>query len=244
MKCVLSDSDRRTTGQFVQLVDAQGTDYFENLCLKPTQACKNTRVFQSPRIGVADEKVAQYAGLHYYTDKELQVTSEPACRLACEIESEFLCRSYLYLGQPQGTQYNCRLFHLDHKTLPDGPSTYLNGERPLIDHGEPTGTYAENNCLKPGKIMINVINLRQILFQCSREFLIWILNSQNWRTFWNNNLKIEEQVKSRYHSLRRSFWYHLVVYCVISVQCDKNERNTALGFYVMNIWDELMFRFK
>lgn len=24
MKCVLSDSDRRTTGQFVQLVDAQG----------------------------------------------------------------------------------------------------------------------------------------------------------------------------------------------------------------------------
>lgn len=146
MKCVLSDSDRRTTGQFVQLVDAQGTDYFENLCLKPSQACKNNRSFQSPRIGVADEKVAQYAGLHYYTDKELQVTSEPACRLACEIESEFLCRSYLYLGQPQGSQYNCRLYHLDHKTLPDGPSTYLNGERPLIDHGEPTGQYSENQC--------------------------------------------------------------------------------------------------
>lgn len=146
MKCVLSDSDRRTTGQFVQLVDAQGTDYFENLCLKPTQACKNSRIFQTPRIGVPDEKVAQYAGLHYYTDKELQVTSEPACRLACEIESEFLCRSYLYLGQPQGNQYNCRLFHLDHKTLPDGPSAYLNGERPLIDHGEPTGQYSENFC--------------------------------------------------------------------------------------------------
>lgn len=147
MKCVLSDSDRRTTGQFVQLVDAQGTDYFENLCLKPSQACKNTRIFQTPKnIGVADEKVAQYAGLHYYTDKELQVTSEPACRLACEIETEFLCRSYLYLGQPQGAQYNCRLYHLDHKTLPDGPSTYLNGERPLIDHGEPTGQYSENLC--------------------------------------------------------------------------------------------------
>lgn len=29
MKCVLSDSDRRTTGQFVQLVDAQGlSDWF------------------------------------------------------------------------------------------------------------------------------------------------------------------------------------------------------------------------
>ncbi|KAG4077614.1 hypothetical protein HA402_008874 [Bradysia odoriphaga] len=148
MKCVLSDSDRRTTGQFVQLVDAQGTDYFENLCLKPAQGCKNTRVFPNPRIGVSDEKVAQYVGLHYYTDKELQVTSEPACRLACEIESEFLCRSFLYLGQPQGSQYNCRLYHLDHKTLPDGPSTYLNAERPLIDHGEPTGKYYENVCEK------------------------------------------------------------------------------------------------
>lgn len=145
MKCVLSDSDRRN-GQYLQLVDAQGTDYFENLCLKPTQACKNTRIFQTPRIGVADEKIAQYAGLHYYTDKELQVTSEPACRLACEIESEFLCRSYLFMGQPQGSQYNCRLYHLDHKTLPDGPSTYLNGERPLIDHGESTGQLSENFC--------------------------------------------------------------------------------------------------
>lgn len=123
-----------------------GTDYFENLCLKPGQACKNTRVYQTPRIGVSDEKVAQYAGLHYYTDKELQVTSEPACRLACEIETEFLCRSFLYLGQPQGSQYNCRLYHLDHKTLPDGPSTYLTAERPLIDHGEPTGQYSENFC--------------------------------------------------------------------------------------------------
>lgn len=148
MKCVLSDSDRRSSGQFVQLVDAQGTDYFENLCLKPTQACKNTRSFANARMGVSEEKVAQYVGLHYYTDKELQVTSESACRLACEIESEFLCRSFLYLGQPQGAQYNCRLYHLDHKTLPDGPSTYLNHERPLIDHGEPIGQYFENQCEK------------------------------------------------------------------------------------------------
>lgn len=40
MKCVLSDADRRTTGQFVQLVDAQGVDYFENLCLKSNQVRK------------------------------------------------------------------------------------------------------------------------------------------------------------------------------------------------------------
>ncbi|XP_067636148.1 uncharacterized protein tyn [Eurosta solidaginis] len=154
MKCVLSDSDRRSSGQFVQLVDAQGTDYFENLCLKPAQACKNNRSFAVARVGVSEEKVAQYVGLHYYTDKELQVTSESACRLACEIETEFLCRSFLYLGQPQGALYNCRLFHLDHKTLPDGPSTYLNHERPLIDHGEPIGQYFENACEKtpPGAL--------------------------------------------------------------------------------------------
>lgn len=33
LQCHLSDSDRRTTGQYVQFVDAQGIDYFENLCL-------------------------------------------------------------------------------------------------------------------------------------------------------------------------------------------------------------------
>lgn len=146
MKCVLSDSDRRTTGQLVQLVDAQGVDYFENLCLKPSQACKFNRAFILPRTGVSEDKVSQYVGLHYYTDKELQVTSDSACKLACEIETEFLCRSFLYMGLPTGVQYNCRLYHLDHKSLPDGPSTYLNGERPLIDIGEPSGAYFENSC--------------------------------------------------------------------------------------------------
>jgi len=34
LQCHLSDSDRRTTGQYVQFVDAPGVDYFENLCLK------------------------------------------------------------------------------------------------------------------------------------------------------------------------------------------------------------------
>ncbi|XP_026816574.1 LOW QUALITY PROTEIN: uncharacterized protein LOC113556053 [Rhopalosiphum maidis] len=148
LQCHLSDSDRRTTGQYVQFVEAQGVDYFENLCIKGNQACKGNRVFQVPRIGVADDKVAQYAALHYYNDKELQVTSESACRLACEIENEFLCRSFIFKGPPVGTTYNCELFHLDHKTLPDGPSTYLNAERPLIDDGQKIGNYYENYCEK------------------------------------------------------------------------------------------------
>jgi hypothetical protein len=33
-KCHLSEHDRRSVDEFVELVDAQGVDYFENLCLK------------------------------------------------------------------------------------------------------------------------------------------------------------------------------------------------------------------
>lgn len=35
---------------------------------------------------------------------------------------------------------------MDHKTLPDGPATYLNTERPLLDNGNPLGQYLENQC--------------------------------------------------------------------------------------------------
>lgn len=153
LRCHLSDADRRSTGQYIQMVEAQGVDYFENLCLKANKACKGNRVFSQPRIGVAADKVAQYASLHYYVDKELQVASEAACQLACEVENEFLCRSFLFRGPPQGAAYNCQLFHLDHKTLPDGPSTYLNADRPLIDDGERIGNYMENYCEKTSATM-------------------------------------------------------------------------------------------
>ena len=76
----------------------------------------------------------------------LQANSAAACQRACEIEGEFLCRSYLYLGPPNGAQYNCRLYHLDHWTLPDGPSTFLLNDRPLIDNGGRIGTFYENRC--------------------------------------------------------------------------------------------------
>jgi len=82
------------------------------------------------------------------------VTSESACRLACEIENEFLCRSFIYKGPPAGAAYNCELFHLDHKTLPDGPSTYLNAERPLIDDGQKIGNYYENYCESESRVVV------------------------------------------------------------------------------------------
>ena len=123
LQCRLSDYDRRTpVDDFkpIELVDAQGEesrlwclgrqlpsscagiDYFENLCLDADNSCEDERSFTSPRIGVADQKIALHVNVHFYTDKELMANSAAACQRACEIEAEFLCRSYLFLGPPNG----------------------------------------------------------------------------------------------------------------------------------------------
>lgn len=149
LQCRLSDYDRRTpVDDFkpIELEDAQGIDYFENLCLEAENSCADERTFSPPRIGVPDTKIALHVNVHFYTDKELMANSAAACQRACEIESEFLCRSYLYLGPPGGEGYNCRLYHMDHWTLPDGPSTFLLNDRPLIDNGGRIGTFYENRC--------------------------------------------------------------------------------------------------
>lgn len=75
-----------------------------------------------------------------------QATTSEACARACKVENEFLCRSFLYKENSVGSEYNCQLFHLDHFTLPDGPSTFLSTDRPLLDDGEPIGKFAENIC--------------------------------------------------------------------------------------------------
>ncbi len=45
-----------------------------------------------------------------------------------------------------GPEYNCRLYHMDHWSLPDGPSAFLLNDRPLIDNGGRIGTFYENRC--------------------------------------------------------------------------------------------------
>lgn len=145
-KCHLSEHDRRSVDEFVELVDAQGVDYFENLCLKSGDACRSQRAYAPPQLGVAEDRVAQHVDIHYYVDKELVAGNEEACARACTVENEFLCRSYLYKENTESVEYNCQLFHLDHHTLPDGPSTFLNTDRPLLDDGEPIGKYVENVC--------------------------------------------------------------------------------------------------
>ena len=101
----------------------------------------------------------------------VQANSAAACQRACEIEAEFLCRSYLYLGPPTGAQYNCRLYHLDHWTLPDGPSTFLNNDRPLIDNGGRIGTFYENRCKSKFSFSLSIITLLrpwQSQYHCTR----------------------------------------------------------------------------
>ena len=76
LQCRLSDYDRRTpVDDFkpIELTDAQGIDYFENLCLEAENSCADERTFSSPRIGVPDQKIALHVNVQFYTDKELMV---------------------------------------------------------------------------------------------------------------------------------------------------------------------------
>ncbi|XP_045606053.2 uncharacterized protein tyn isoform X2 [Procambarus clarkii] len=149
LQCQLSQHDRRSAGVKIQMVETKGVDYFENLCLSSSESCSEDREYLEPELGVSGQLVSHYVDMHYYVDKELMANSVAACKRACEIENEFLCRSFLYKGPPTGTTYNCQLFHLDHYTLPDGPSTFLSTDRPLLDDGQRTGTYYENSCKGP-----------------------------------------------------------------------------------------------
>ena len=78
LQCRLSDYDRRTpVDDFkpIDLVEAQGIDYFENLCLEAESSCEDQRGFATPRIGVPEQKIALHVNVHFYTDKELMVRS-------------------------------------------------------------------------------------------------------------------------------------------------------------------------
>ena len=79
LQCRLSDYDRRTpVDDFkpIELVDAPGIDYFENLCLVADTSCADQRSFSAPRVGVPDSKIALHVNVHFYTDKELMVGSD------------------------------------------------------------------------------------------------------------------------------------------------------------------------
>ena len=76
-----------------------------------------------------------------------QANSMAACNRACTVEAEFLCRSFLFLGPPTGTEYNCKLYHMDHWSLPEGMDSFLNSNVPTtIADGSRIGNFYENRC--------------------------------------------------------------------------------------------------
>ena len=78
---------------------------------------------------------------------ELQVKSQGGCLRACTIENEFVCRSVLYRPSYKPGQPNCALYHLDHKTFPDGLDTFATPSPiPLLDSGDSSATYFEAGC--------------------------------------------------------------------------------------------------
>ena len=87
------------------------------------------------------------------------------------MENEFLCRSYLYKENTAGLEYNCQLYHLDHNSMPDGPSTFLTTDRPLLDDGEPVGKFVENVCAS--KFLLSLSRGSVTFFVCSRNLGIY-----------------------------------------------------------------------
>ncbi|XP_075678435.1 trynity isoform X3 [Dermatophagoides pteronyssinus] len=149
LQCHLSEYDRRSPviGFSQDLVDIQGTDYFENSCLRSEQVCPDQRIYDYAKVGMAFNKVAHYVELNYYPDKELLVKSQGGCLRACTIENEFICRSVLYRPSFKPGQPNCALYHLDHKTFPDGLDTFATPSPiPLLDSGDSSATYFEAGC--------------------------------------------------------------------------------------------------
>ncbi len=73
--------------------------------------------------------------------------SQGGCLRACTIENEFICRSVLFRPSFKPGQPNCALYHLDHKTFPDGLDTFATPSPiPLLDSGDSSATYFEAGC--------------------------------------------------------------------------------------------------
>lgn len=81
-KCHLSEHDRRSVDDSIELVDAQGVDYFENL-FPAADGCRGVRQYAVPSVGVAEDRVAQHADVYFYVDKELLVKMSRNIRWFC-----------------------------------------------------------------------------------------------------------------------------------------------------------------
>lgn len=161
-QCSLSGLDRRSpyvihvtsnaavstpSGHASDMLDSPGTDYFENACLLGEDICNESRIYDYAKVGLPLQRAAHFVELNYYPDKEMLVKSQAGCARACTIEHEFICRSILYRSTFKQGQPNCALYHLDHRTFPEGADTFMGPVmQPLLDSGETSALYLEAIC--------------------------------------------------------------------------------------------------
>ena len=100
-----------------------------------------------------------------------QANSPGACQRACAVEAEFLCRSYLYTGPTDGQVYNCKLYHMDHWTLPDGAQSFKGQTTSFIQDSSRIGTFYENKCARKSIIICLPFNF--ILYLSCPPTLCW-----------------------------------------------------------------------
>lgn len=143
----VSGSGHHVSANNNDLIEAPGTDYFENACLLGEDICSESRIYDYAKIGLPQHRTAHFVELNYYPDKEMLVKSQAGCVRACTIEHEFICRSILFRSQYKQGQPNCALYHLDQKTFPDGADTFMSHVmQPLLDSGETSAVYLEAIC--------------------------------------------------------------------------------------------------
>ncbi|XP_013774463.1 uncharacterized protein LOC106459393 [Limulus polyphemus] len=148
LQCHLSEYDRRSPGVFIDMIDMEEVDYFENSCLQSNEICSSEeRNYEYPTVPISLESLVHFVELNYYPDKELLVNNEEDCLRLCSIENEFICRSFLYRYDVHPRQPNCAFYHLDHMTFQDGAEAYSNpNPLPLLGISSTAGIYLEAVC--------------------------------------------------------------------------------------------------
>jgi hypothetical protein len=142
-----SSSSSAAAAAHQDLIEAPGSDYFENACLLGEDICNESRIYDYAKVGMPLQRVAHFVELNYYPDKEMLVKSQAGCVRACTIEHEFICRSILYRSTFKQGQPNCALYHLDQRTFPEGADAFMSHVmQPLLDSGETSAVYLEAIC--------------------------------------------------------------------------------------------------
>nr|CAD7262146.1 unnamed protein product [Timema shepardi] len=100
-ECRLSSEDRFTQPQAFET--SSEADYLENQCSTPPGRCPYRNMQRDRQL--------------IYTDKSLSAFSDSSCQHACDVEREFVCRSFTFLSQTGLNTNQCLLSGSSGSTL-------------------------------------------------------------------------------------------------------------------------------